>query len=495
MKFIEDKVIQDKLTKSRYVQTGLTIISLICLYLLFSEYQNKNKTNDSEIIGYITQKTKMIQRKSDSTVVWSDVEQKTPLSRRDTIRSEELSNAVIVLNDGTELRVDENSMVILDFSDKDITINLVQGNIRAERKKTDPASTLNILSEGTKIVLTDGDLSLAKKEGEAVKLVSNRGTAIMETPNGKKYELDQNQELVKKKGNVEYSLQTQSFNLGFPEDQAFIQSDGSANVDFSWSGGEAKLEVARDSNFQNKVFSKNSAGSASTKLNNASYYWRVVGKNSSSVVRKFIVLQSETISLISPSENQSFEFLESAPLVNFSWTKSNFDASYILEVSIDSSFSNLIKQLNTRYSDINESFEKEGTYFSRVKIQYNNRDLKSRYTNTRKFQIKKSEKISNIDLYSPSEGKNFSNSDEIFFTWKQIPEAIRYEFEISKTQNFSEIITQKKTNSNFTEISLPNGKYFWRVKPIFKKAFESKFSNSLSFSVSDNKTEIGRAHV
>ncbi len=476
--------LRKKLTENHYVLTFLFTIATICLILLFLEYKKKTRIDENEIVGYITSKTRVIQRKSDSTVVWNDVEQKTPVTRRDTIRSEELSNAVITLNDGTELRVDENSMVILDFSDKDITINLVQGNIRAERKKTDPVTTLNILSEGTKITLLDGDLSLQKKEGEDIKLISNRGNAELTTANGKKYSVVENQVLSKPKGSEEYKTKTIELVLNSPEDQAYLQTEDTNQVNFSWAGGEAKLEVSRDPNFSNKIFTKKGNGGLSTNLGVGSFFWRVNNSKSSSVVRKFVVVKSDPILLTSPKENSSFE---ENSLISFSWTIPNQESDSILEISKDSSFSNLIKSTPTKYNEVSESFSEQGSYFFRVRVQFSNRDFKEKFTGVRKFIIKKSDKISKLELEAPINGKIFSNSDEIFFIWKNGKDAISYQFEISRDQNFSDIVQNKTTPKNFTESTLPNGNYFWRVKLITKNK-DIIISETKNFSVSDVKT-------
>ena len=100
---------------------------------------------------FISQQKKVIQRKANSTVVWYDTEFKQALTRRDSVRSEDLSNAVITLTDGTELRLEENSMVILDTKEKGIEIKLVSGAVRTNRKNAKANTDIKVLVDNKNI--------------------------------------------------------------------------------------------------------------------------------------------------------------------------------------------------------------------------------------------------------------------------------------------------------------------------------------------------------
>jgi hypothetical protein len=174
------QTLKDYADDTRYVLSVLSFITLVCALLLYInfKYKSKSTTTESEVIGYITYKKKVIQRKANSTVVWYDTEFKQALTRRDSVRSEDLSNAVITLTDGTELRLEENSMVILDTKEKGIEIKLVSGAVRTNRKNAKANTDIKVLVDNKNIDLAtgadanfrlaeNGNLSLNVTQGEA----------------------------------------------------------------------------------------------------------------------------------------------------------------------------------------------------------------------------------------------------------------------------------------------------------------------------------------
>ena len=87
------------------ISIGAVIISSFS-YLFYADITKKMTIGDAELVGSITFKKKVAQRKYSSQVVWEDIDQNSPVYNNDSIRTSQLSEAVIILNDGTKINVD-----------------------------------------------------------------------------------------------------------------------------------------------------------------------------------------------------------------------------------------------------------------------------------------------------------------------------------------------------------------------------------------------------
>ncbi len=154
------------------------------------------KFGDNPIIGTLTYKKYKAQRKFDSQVVWGEIEASSVITNRDTIRTAELSDAIVTLKDGTKIELAENSMVYLDFSDKDINVNFAYGSISANKAGGDK-NNLNIKSGDLAVQISTegGDLKLTKTSEENVKLEMSKGEAKLISETGQEKVLKKDETL------------------------------------------------------------------------------------------------------------------------------------------------------------------------------------------------------------------------------------------------------------------------------------------------------------
>jgi hypothetical protein len=72
--------------------------------------------------------------------------------------------------------------------------------------------------------------------------------------------------------------------------------------------------------------------------------------------------------------------------------------------------------------------------------------------------------------------------DPIQFSWKPVPTAKAYQFQVSTTSMFNKVVMEKKTSASSVEISgLAPGDYFWRVRAIDDKDNTSDQSDPFKF--------------
>jgi len=123
-----------KFLTSDSIFVGLSAVLITSLsMLLYADFNRKIEAGDAKQIGTITYKRQMAQRKYLAQVVWEDIEQNFPVYNNDSIRTAGESEAVIHLSDGTDINIDENSMIMLSTGENAININFEHGTISANR--------------------------------------------------------------------------------------------------------------------------------------------------------------------------------------------------------------------------------------------------------------------------------------------------------------------------------------------------------------------------
>ena len=114
-------------------RTALILLSTAAFFLVlfFIDYRwsSASRTEGSPI-GRIVYKNNVVQRKGKIDRIWSRLISNSFLYNRDIVRADRLSDAEIFLNDGTQIKIEENSMFRLEFTDKEAQISFDQGAIR-----------------------------------------------------------------------------------------------------------------------------------------------------------------------------------------------------------------------------------------------------------------------------------------------------------------------------------------------------------------------------
>ena len=120
--------------RTDYLVVGASaLIITACSVLLYADYARRADSGGARRIGTITFKKEVAQRKYQSQVIWEDLDRDAPVYNNDTIRTADLSEAVISLADGTKINMDENSLILLEMSGKGINIDFSSGSISADR--------------------------------------------------------------------------------------------------------------------------------------------------------------------------------------------------------------------------------------------------------------------------------------------------------------------------------------------------------------------------
>jgi hypothetical protein len=157
----------------------LFLNTIVFVYIFYADINKRKGIGTREIIGDVTFKYNKIQRKFDNEVVWEDLDSNSPLSNRDSVRSDKSSQATLMLKDGTEIQMDEDTMLILEISEKVQKINFTKGSINVKKTQIKESLSASILVESSSgsVKVKDGDVIVAKQNPKALDVAVARGEA------------------------------------------------------------------------------------------------------------------------------------------------------------------------------------------------------------------------------------------------------------------------------------------------------------------------------
>jgi hypothetical protein len=487
------------------VGIGAAVIAVFS-FLYYKDITTKLQAGNNELIGTITYKRKTAERKYAGQVIWEGVDRDVPLYNYDAIRTSDQSEATLRLNDGTEIKLNENSMILLSLNKNQFDIQFNQGSIIANRGgAAGDLKKLNIKSGTTNIAIDRSNVKLSQNKAGDLNLSVAKGSADISTGKGAE-KLGTDQALVVAKDSGDVSKFDLAVSLVSPAaDSYHLTPSEKKRVDFSWlavKGGHAVFfELSKDESFTNIIQKKEVTGNTlSNELAKGIYYWRIravqkiTNKEEFSESRRFTVLWDEPISLISPADKETVAYRSALPIINFKWTKSEIALSYKLVLASDPLMEIVIKTFDTPQNNFVLDSLNKGVYYWRIEKNSGLKEIaKTNPSGIFEFTIKEKEITAPPELVYPDNGKQFSRTvlekQNITFTWKSITEIHEYKFSAAKDEAFKDVVFSGSSKVNFLQLekNLSNGKYYWRVAGKLSGDDSTAPSQARTFSVIDTE--------
>ena len=487
--------------------TSLCVLILSSIWLYY-DLNRGSGSGSGKPIGVLRIKENVAQRKFDQQVVWENLKNEIPLYNNDSIRTGDLSAATIVLNDKTEIALSENSMIVLSVDEDSTNIDFVSGSIDAKRsgkEGEDSGPELTIKSKDKIIKIDDSDISLNKGDTEELVVDVKRGKASIQTADGKKQDLKENERAeLTKEGKVEVkkiTLIPQSPASG----ASIFTKKAREPVTLSWKPLEGnrrvRVEVSKRRIFLRPVYRREIAGnSATASLSPGVYYWRISAVNPQSKKRefsetnKFSIIQNSPLRLHSPAQNQSYSYVDDPPFISFAWSKNELATGYRLEIAKDPGFSSLAQSKTTTTTGISLSLP-AGKYYWRVK---SSSSLAGAGTTSpsQSFVVTKLKKIAPPSPVQPVNGKNipriYFEKAGVTFSWKASNEIRKSSLQIAKNASFGSIVFSRDSRGSFTRVrrKLPPGSYYWRVIGSDAKGRKTEPSPAFRFTVGETESVV-----
>ncbi len=493
-----------RLSRNETIFVGFGVSVIIAFSYLFYYDITKKITGSGELIGTITFKRKTAQRKYSSRVVWEDVGQNMPVYNNDSLRTSDLSEAVIKLNDGTEIRMDESSMILLSYAKEGLEIDFAQGSIKADRGSVSDAGlkNINIKSGETKVSLGKSDVSMSRDSGNDLSLTVNKGTARVRIAGDREETINENQKVIASLDDMRvFDIKIRL--LTPLNNKNFITPSSETRVEYSWvsvpKNYELFLETSPSISFSEITLKKKPKENTDFLLmKKGIYYWRIKAvdmytkKIEYSEVRRFSIITDEEINQISPAKDESISYREKLPSVGFIWSTSDIASSYTLKIYKDPEKKNLLKSVQTQSASAVIDEMQPGAYYWQVEkessIEGGGSLLPGRIS---KFNVVLSAKVGGPDLMYPPDKKVFNTQtikkNPLTFSWKVNREIAKYRLYISSDMNFKNASETQETENNYVRYNreFKTGKYYWRSAGVLKNGDLTEYSALRSFDVID----------
>lgn len=462
--------------------------------LLYADFNRKLEAGDNPVIGVLKIKHNKAQRKYEREVVWEEMKNEVPVRNADSIRTGNLSNAEIVLNNGTRIDVSENSMIVLNISVDAAGIDFMYGSINA--KNEDPSgSKLNINTASGTLNMEQGEVKVDAGKDKAVSIAINSGAAVLQAGSVTK-KIAQNESALVSAGKV--NVRENPVTLLTPSNgtRLFPEANSVAQV-FSWKtkSTTSVLEISRSSSFRNlHIIRTVNAKRSREMLTPGVYYWRVkaLGKtrkeDAYSPVYTFGVYSNKPIVPLLPANNAVISSASLPAAVTFSFTKNELASAYLLEIANNRNFTGAMK--DTLMANTFSKKLAAGKYYWRVTPRLPNA-ADAKPTAVRSFTVETRKKIRPLVLYSPLRNTEVSlevvQKNGLSFSWSADRDIVNYSLIVASDKQLKNVVFKKNTSTNMAVLKaqLSIGQYYWSVSGVSKTGKKIKMATPFSFAVKD----------
>ncbi|MBU0955449.1 MAG: FecR family protein [Spirochaetes bacterium] len=445
--------------------------------LLYTDLNRSSGDSSQQAIGILVTRTRVAQRRPGDSVVWTNLKNEEPVYSMDAIRTEQGSEAIIRLNDDTQLILGENSLVVLDFSGTQGTIDFLEGSLIARR--TDEQSTgksLNIRADGNTLAVQTAVVDLNRSESKNIEVNVSSGQAVL-SAGGESTSLTNSESALIQSGQT--SIKTAALIVTRPlNGDAVSAGTVLVPVSFAWndSGGQPPytIEIARDRDFSLRRVTETDANTLTLELDSGTWYWRVQDSAAgSSRTSQFTVISDIAPLLLSPTDGGNQSYRNSTPALNFSWAGISMASSYEYQLSADAQFSTILREGRITSTAIALTGLPPGSFYWRVAARYDFGGInRGRFSEPRSFTLVQTQAPASPALESPPE--NFpvlsTESSKLIFSWSVIPETESYELAlwqaVAGNSPPAQALWQGKANVYRPQNSIAEGSYYWSIRSI-----------------------------
>ena len=487
---------QKKRRKLRVSDFLLVVVCLsvcaVSLWFFWKDLNSSSTRTDVDSIATIHFKRKVSQRKFDDRVVWERLQQNSALYDRDTIRTSDGAEAVILFSDGTKVDLTENTMIQISL-EKDGSVNLSVGggNVEVDTTASTSESVKLSMGDGSSVNLekgsritaaTTGDsdsgaaTSFTVKDGNAV--VSNAAGQTQKISNGEAVSVEKNGELSRQ--NITVTSISKNLRVYKTEEKVEPVKLSWQAVSDSKKPADAivKFEVSTDKDFTNIVEQYTAQGSSSMDVipqaENEKLYWRVYQEDEEEKAVKGVitVVELSQMELTSPLDNSVFSYRKQLPSLRFNWKDDDYAESYKMEISRSQDFAAPLINESLKTTSYTTASLDKGKYYWRVTPYYTVNSIGyAEASPVYSFEIEEREALTEPVLSLPADAAKIvlgQTEQNVIFAWKSDVKDADYSIQLSDNSDFSNIRQTIKASSttigeHFNIKTLPEGTYYWRV--------------------------------
>lgn len=439
----------------KYIFAIATFAALLFLYLLVDDsWLDFSIANDnSKEIGFVVEKENDVRFKRSNQFSWKKASRKIHLNNGDSLFTGSNSKSIVKLKDGTEVEIDENALVVFNFTETenglDFKYKVISGSVSYQNK------------ENQKVVITDTKTKKKKPEtvNKTVMIPQKKSDKLLRPPR------------------ILFPNSNYNHEIAYDE---FDKTKSARNLNVKWKGSlkksEYEYQLSTQSDFSEPIDKKsiNSQQTTTCDLTAGQYFVRVrekVGAQISewSKVHSFTVTEKWPHKLPAPilTKNNIYFKAPAKGLPTIAWKKVENADHYLLQLSKTSDFTSKIDFKSTQLNFKWTNYEK-GQYFFRVYA------VKKSGVAGLSSEVGKIKIVIDKPLLSPVEPKEiFGKSpddpgepQEYKVEWTKLPIADSYQIQVAEDEKFTAPLQFEAKDAN-SVLTIPKpGTFKWRVRPL-----------------------------
>lgn len=476
-------------------------------YLWYQSVSDDSRTHGSESpVAKLSSAVNDVQRKPLARVIWEEITQNEDLFAGEAIRTSAASEAkIFFLENGTEIELEPESLIVLEKTDEGIALDFLKGNLLVKSKKgADGSMGIKLKSGDNEIQLNDADLSLSKSDKGKVDLEVFSGTAELQQ-DGKSTTLDKNNAgtLDEKGLSVdENRLQVLSPTPGTP---VYIDPVKKEKVPFAWQkipkGYTVFVERGRNRGtlYRNqKITSPGEMGRMGVPTKVGRFYFRLVAISQDTTQPELRsktfpvdVLAKSPPVILQPEKNEQLVIKQKQTALKMKWVSKNPFEDMVVEISKDPGLRQkvLTEPLNPKLTFGEVDFQQQGQFYMRITgyMRINDK-LEPLSSPVIPFTVKKGIDLIPPKLKSPAPDQRLTfqqvSEQGLFLSWENVPGIKNYKLRIQNSKK--EMILDRVVNTNPLRLNdIAAGKYRWSVASVGPEDKLSKYAKLRTFTVEE----------
>ncbi|MBV2167715.1 MAG: FecR family protein [Bdellovibrio sp.] len=463
--------------------------------LLFPQANNEKL----ELIGGVAVSQNDVRRKNLDTFSWVPASHKDKVFQNDSIFTGDRSEATIQLQDGTQIKIEPNSLITLNLKNGQMNLDLRYGNLIGELAQ---GSSLTIKS-GTEEFLLESQKDSAEKS----KIQFNKahsGTVDLKLLSGDVKYIDKKKKAVKelpknavvavnKQGEVKQVEKTE-LTLTTANNASWLRLNPDDPLYFEWqSKGDVaryELEISPTEDFSSIAVSKMTTGTSvqvTDPLEPGAYYWRLKALDSNGHIGAITPPQQMQIShlagpqIVLPAPAAQFDLElkvkpkeDLATATEVQWKAQPFLKNFTLQIAQDAEFTQILKEAQTNNLAALTPKLPSGTYWLRVQGQTEDQKI-SPWSQPVSFTLNlfahKEERPATpilvtkaVEFKTPTEkDRNPASPEAPKLAWKPVLKTKSYQLQISKDATFKNIEKYDVAQTQVSWSQYRPGKHYYRV--------------------------------
>lgn len=383
------------------VSLGILAISIFLQFNDFSWSTHEGLKQLNKPIGIVIQKINDVRQKNTTSFAWIKPKVQDPIYEGDSIFTGTGSVVKLQTENGGEITLEEQSLMLLKSSKNELELELTYGGFSG---KITEGKKIVISENGSKQILEskNAEIKITKgpKKKTQIKVISGQVEISKKTLNTKEKQVSTQQIFLKSNEIVEMA-QTgevveikQPVNLKFPKEDQLFWFDSKNQQNFEWNTDAKnvyfRFELSKDSSFKQKVNEKiisesntNTQNYALHNLNPGTYYWRVTSfqktnkkQITESDTQKFFVYSKKLPQITTPlAQELIFQNDNPQQQLDIKWNFDSVAESFMVELSPTSDFKEIPVSLKLGMEHAAQMpLPKAGHYFLRVKALHSQLD-------------------------------------------------------------------------------------------------------------------------